>query len=231
MRKPDSGAVKNAAKTAERSKKERIEQMICEKCGQWIEGDSKTCSKCGAPIGVNSAQDANAAAGGTGNAAPNGGQPGGFNAGAVQPAAGMYGMNAAPMTKDQFYKHPNIAPVRSQIRGAGILCYVVAGISLVASVLMYGFWGIFNVMFDVLLVVGLGLGIQLGKSRACAIVLTVYGVFNMIIMTISRGTLSGWWILLAGIYAIINTFKYQGAWEEYLKTGIVKDFTVGKGKK
>ena len=137
----------------------------------------------------------------------------------------------APMTKDQFYKHPNIAPVRSQISGAGILCYVVAGISLVASVLMSGFWGIFDVMFDVLLVVGLGLGIQLGRSRACAIVLTVYGVLNMIIMTISRETLSGWWILLAGIYAIIYTFKYQGAWAEYLKTGIVKDFTAGKGKK
>lgn len=210
--------------------------MICEKCGQWIEEGSKTCSKCGAPVNVNNAQDANAAAAGsTGNAAPNGGQPGmgSFNAG--QPGAGGYGANAGQggqprMTKEEFSKHPNIASVISQIRGAGIACYVVAGITLVVSVLAGGILGIFGVMLDILLLVGLGLGIQLGKSRVCAIILTVYGVFNTIVLTLQNEALSGWWILVAGIYAIIYTFKYQNAWAEYLKTGIVTDFSQGKKK-
>lgn len=213
--------------------------MICEKCGQWIEDGSKTCSKCGAPVNVNNAQDADAAAaGGVGNAAP-AGQSGAdsFNMGAPagQPAAGGYGANAVPggqarLTKDQFYKHPNIDPVRKQIRGSGIVCYVVAGISLVLSVLSGGFWGFFDAMLDVLLLVGLGLGIQLGKSRACAIVLTVYGAINTILVTIQTGSVGGWWSLAAGIYAIIYTFKYQNAWAEYLKTGIVTDFSQGKKK-
>lgn len=229
--------------------------MICEKCGQWIDQGSSNCSKCGAPVGGGNGQNANAAAN-PGNAAANGaqpgggynagagagqpggynsgagaGQPGGYNAGAV-PQAG-YGMNPgpggqAPMTKDQFYKHPNIAPVRSQIRSAGIICYVIAGINLVLSALA---GSIFATILDILLIIGRGLGIQLGKSRVCAIILTVYGAFNMIIMTLQQGAISGWWILLAGIYATIYTFKYQSAWAEYLKTGLVKDFAAGKGRK
>lgn len=216
--------IRNRAKRREggkKIKKERNGQMICEKCGQWIEEGSKTCSKCGAPVGANNGQNANAAAS-VGNTAPVGGQPG----------AGGFGANAGqgvqmPMTKDEFYKHPNIASVRSQIRGAGILCYVVAGISLVLSFLS---GNPFGALLDVLLIVGLGLGIQLGKSRVCAIILTVYGAFNTIIITLANGALGGWWILLAGIYAIIYTFKYQSAWAEYQNTGIVKDFSQGKKK-
>lgn len=233
--------------------------MICEKCGQWIENGSKACSKCGAPVGVNNAQGANTPTGSAGNtmaagnAAPGGGQPGmgGFNAGAGagQPGTGGYNAGAAMgqpgaggyyangmqggqplMTKEEFSKHPNIAPVRSQIRSAGIVCYIVAGITLVMSVLAGGIWGIIGVIFDVMLLVGLGLGIQLGRSRVCAIILTVYGVFNTIVVTLQNEALGGWWVLLAGIYAIIYTFKYQGAWAEYLKTGIVKDFSQGKKK-
>lgn len=227
--------VKAAGRAAKRSKKQRREQMICEKCGQWIEDGSKTCGKCGAPVGVN-----NAAVDSTGNAAPNGGQPGvgSFNAGqpgTVQQAAGGYYANGMQggqplMTKEEFDKHPNIASVRSQIRGAGIICYVVAGISLVISVISGGVLGIIDVLLDVLLLVGLGLGVQLAKSRVCAIILTVYGVFNTIIVTLQNGALGGWWVLLAGIYAVIYTFKYQGAWEEYRKTGIVKDLSQGKKK-
>lgn len=176
--------------------------MICEKCGQWIEDGSKVCSNCGAPVNVGNTQNTVTAAGSAENAAPAGGQP--------------------ALTKKEFYMHPNISYARSQIRSAGIICYVVAGISLVFS-------GI-GAIIDVLLIVGLGLGIQLGKSRACAIILTVYGVINTIYMTIMTGSLSGWWSLLAGIYAIIYTFKYQSAWAEYQKTGNIRDLRPAKNK-
>lgn len=220
--------------------------MICEKCGKWIEDGTKTCSSCGAPVNVDNTQNANAAsAGSTGNTTPDGGQPGvgSFNAGAAQPGSGAGQMPAgvgsfngnavqggqAPMTKDQFYKHPNIASVRSQIRSAGIICYVVAGITLVLSTLG---GNPFGALLDVLLIVGLGLGIQLGKSRVCAIILTVYGALNTIMVTLQQGRIGGWWILLAGIYAVIYTFKYQSAWVEYQKTGNVRDFsTTGRNKK
>lgn len=198
--------------------------MICEKCGQWIDDGSKACSKCGAPVNVNNA------AGSAGNAAPGGEQQGagGFNAGAAmgQPAAGGYYANGmqgsqAPLTKKEFYKHPNVASVRSQIVGAGIFCYISAALSLVFA----------GSIIDALLILGLGLGIHLGKSRVCAIILTVYAVFNMIV-TLLEGTLSGWLILLAGIYAIIYTFKYQSAWEEYQKTGVIRDLgSARKNKK
>lgn len=142
--------------------------MICEKCGQWIEDGSKVCTNCGNPVNVSNAQ-------GAGNAANAQGQPGVGAVNTVPGAAanGMGGYAAQPMTKAEFYKHPNVSYARTQIRAAAIISYVVAGISLV---------------------------------------------------------LGGWWILLAGIYAVIYTFKYQGAWAEYLKTGVVKDLSPA-GKK
>lgn len=204
-------------KAAKKLNKERDGQMICEKCGQWIEDGSNACSKCGAPVNVNNAQDANAAGAGS------------FNAGAAmgQPTAGGYDMNGmqgsqTPLTKKEFYNHPNVASLKSQIRGAGIFCYFSAGLSLVFA----------GSIIDALLILGLGLGIHLGRSRVCAIILTIYSVFNMIIMILLKGTLTGWLILLAGIYGIIYTFKYQSAWAEYQKTGAIRDYgSARKNKK
>lgn len=185
--------------------------MICEKCGQWIEDGSKACSSCGAPVNVQNAQSANGTAGGQQSA-----DAGSFNAnyaGAGQP-------NPPVMTKKEFYKHPNIASLRSQIRGAGIACYIFGGLSLIFA---------FSIV-DALLLVGLGLGIHLGRSRACAIILTVYGAFNLIYVLLAEGTVSGWLIPLAGVYAIIYTFKYQSAWTEYQKTGNIQDFSAPNKK-
>lgn len=191
--------------------------MICEKCGQWIEDGSKVCTNCGNPVNVSNAQ-------GAGNAANAQGQPGVGAVNTVPGAAanGMGGYAAQPMTKAEFYKHPNVSYARTQIRAAAIISYVVAGISLVL--------GGIGLIIDALLIVGLGLGIQLGRSRVCSVILTVYGVWNTIYITVTTGRLGGWWILLAGIYAVIYTFKYQGAWAEYLKTGVVKDLSPA-GKK
>lgn len=206
--------------------------MICEKCGQWIEGGSMTCSKCGAPVNVNNAQDADAAAGSAenmmaaGNAAPDGGQPAadGYYANGMQCGQPL-------MKKNEFYNHPNIAPVKSQIRSAGIACYIVAGITLAVSAFVNGiFWGIIGAVPGCLLLVGLGLGIQFGKSRVCAVILTVFGAINTMYVMLERGRAGGWVVLLAGIYAVKYTFKYQDAWAEYLKTGIVKDFSQEKEK-
>lgn len=206
--------------------------MICEKCGQWIEDGSKACGSCGTPVnvqGVQNEQGTDAAAQGAANGAPAAVQPGmaaGVDAGGM--GAGGYAVNPGqggqpPLTKDQFYKHPNVAYARTQIRAAAIISYVVAGISLV--------FGGMGVIIDVLLIIGLGLGIQLLRSRVCAVILTVYGVWNTIWVTLSTGTLGGWWILLAGIYAIIYTFKYQGAWTEYQRTGVIKDLSPAGKKK
>lgn len=207
--------------------------MICEKCGQWMEDGTAVCSKCGAVYKTENAQGAEATAAQQ-SAAPAGnpaGQQGAAPAGQPMPNAGnAYGAPVGPvsqpgMTKKEFDKHTNIVNVKKQIAGMGIACYIIAGINLI---LMFALQ--YDNLLDVLLILGMGLGIHLAKSRVCSIILTVYGGINVIVMVVLTGKAGGWWILVVGIYAIINTFKYQKAWTEYQQTGIVPDLSAKKGK-
>jgi hypothetical protein len=60
----------------------------------------------------------------------------------------------------------------------------------------------------------LGLLIQLLQSRVAAILLAVYGVVNMIAVTIMTGRFGGWWIMVVAIWAVVYTFKFHKAWKE-----------------
>lgn len=218
--------------------------MICEKCGQWMEDGTTVCSKCGAVYNSGNAQEAGAAAAQTAQqsmvqtaqqsvvqTAQQSMAQTGNPAGQPMPtAANAYGESAGPvrqpgMTKEEFGKHTNIVNVKKQISACGIACYVIAGINVFLAFIVE-----FSNVLDILLMLGMGLGIHLAKSRVCAIILTVYGTINVIVMTIANESLSGWWILVVGIYAIINTFKFQKAWAEYQQTGIVPDISPKKGK-
>ena len=72
---------------------------------------------------------------------------------------------------------------------------------------------------QMLSMVGLGLGIHLAKSRACAVIITAYSIFNFIYMILLAGVPGGWLIIVCGVYSIIYTFKYQNAWNKYQQTG------------
>ena len=67
----------------------------------------------------------------------------------------------------------------------------------------------------VALLIGLGLGIHLKQSRACAVAPCVIGVINVIVGIATSGTPSGYLVLIAGILAIVYTFKLEKAWQQY----------------
>ena len=119
---------------------------------------------------------------------------------------GQSGQPPAPVSKREFYRHHASKSARSNVRGSAILSYVVAGISLVFGLLMMG-----NpfILVDVVIIVLLGLGVQLLQSRVCAILLLVYSVYSCLITTLTSGQLSGWWLIIAGICAVMGTFKLQ----------------------
>lgn len=114
-------------------------------------------------------------------------------------------------TKKEFLKLPENKKIRKEINGAAIICYICAGITLLVSLAT----GSFSSIVDVVILVGLGLGIHLAKSKVCAIILTVYGAINMIIITAANGSLGGWLPLAAGIFALVYTIKLSKAWKAY----------------
>lgn len=127
-----------------------------------------------------------------------------------------------PLTKKDFLQLPAMKTCKSNINTCGILLYVIGAINIGLQIYLRSF------PIDGILIVLLGLGIHLGKSRVCALLCAAYSIFNMLIMLYTRGQITGWWILLIGIDAVIYTFKYQSAWSKYQKDGILP---VENGKK
>ena len=100
---------------------------------------------------------------------------------------------------------------KSYITAGAILSYVTAAVSAVAAVA----GGNLFILVDVALVLGLGLGVHLGRSRVCAVLLGVYGLYNTIFTLITQHTFGGWLLLLAAVFAIMGTFKLQKDWKAY----------------
>lgn len=172
--------------------------MICANCGNQIEDGASICPGCGAPV---------AAAEGLFNGNPS-----------------VSGYQEPGLKRMDFYKHPNVSAVRKQLRGCGIAMYIVAVINCILFAIL---GDIIVAVISLLLYIGLGLGIHLGQSRVCAIVLTAYGVFNTIVTSMQTGSLSGWIFPLIGVYGIIYTFKFHKAWKQYKDTGIIP-FIAGR---
>lgn len=173
--------------------------MICGNCGNFIADGQTNCPGCGAPV--------------MSSMNPNMEMP--------QPGFQQMGYAQPGLTKGQFYKHPNVAPLRKQIRSCGIAMYILAGLNFV---IMFGLAANgqgFGTIIDVMLILALGLIIHLAQSRVASIILTVYGVINVLYMIITTGEFSGWLFLVVGICSIIYTFKFQKAWKEYQRTGVI----------
>ncbi len=180
--------------------------MICQSCGRANEQGARFCKSCGAPLESNVDAQQNNAAGYQQN-----------NMGFQQyDMSGNMNVGTTRMTKEEFNQCANIKPITKNITIAAIITYVVGVISLITNVILGG--NIFGLV-DVIIVIGLGAGIHIAKSRACAVVLLVYSVVNMIYMLLLAGMPGGWLILVCGIYAAIYTFKYQNAWQRYQQTG------------
>ncbi|MDO5340416.1 MAG: zinc-ribbon domain-containing protein [Eubacteriales bacterium] len=173
--------------------------MICQSCGRANEQGARFCKSCGAPLESNvNVQQNNTT---------------GYQ---QYDMSGNMNVSTTRMTKEEFNQCANIKSLIKNITVAAIIAYVVGFISLITNVILGG--NVFGLL-DVIIVVGLGVGIHMAKSRACSIVLLVYSFVNMIYMIILAGMPGGWLIIVCGIYATIYTFKYQNAWERYQQTG------------
>lgn len=117
------------------------------------------------------------------------------------------------MTKQEFINLPAMKSCKGNINTCGILLYVLGALNIVLALVMT------SLPIDGIVMILLGLGIHLGKSRVCSILCVVYGAFNVIYLLLETGRVSGWWILLIAIYATIYTFKYHSAWGKYQKDG------------
>ncbi len=155
--------------------------MICKSCGRANEQEARFCKSCGAPLENGADVQQNNMSYQQNN-----------NIGYQNNNMGYQQYNMSEnmnygttrMTKEEFSQCANIKPITKNITAAAIIAYVVGVISLITNVILGS--NIFGLL-DVIIVIGLGVGIHMAKSRVCAVVLLVYSVFNMIYMLLHAG--------------------------------------------
>ena len=103
-----------------------------------------------------------------------------------------------PASKKEYYRKYAGEAFYTNLRVNAIIGYICCGITLVTAVLNP------YVIIDAALLLGLLLGMHLGKSKVCAILITIYGAFNVVSSILSVGFPAGWVVLIVGIYSWIT---------------------------
>ena len=126
--------------------------MICKSCGRANELGARFCKSCGAPLESNESMQQNNT-----NQSENVCQQ---NNQYVMPES-MYS-GTTRMTKKEFNECANIKSITKNITAAAIIAYVIGAITFIVNVVMAGK---IAGLVDVMIVVGLGLGIHLAKRN------------------------------------------------------------------
>lgn len=108
------------------------------------------------------------------------------------------------ITKSEFCRTYAPDKVRKNIKGSAILCYFSAVVTAVVGILFSPL-----MLVDAAIVLVLGLAIHLKQSRVCAVLLLVYSLISCLSVMLQTGRPGSWLIILAGVFAVMNTFKLE----------------------
>lgn len=185
----------------------------CPNCGQACDDAVKFCNNCGNPFPADAAapvREAPVQPEQTYSAQPQQSYP------AYAPIQTDF-YTPHVTTKKEFLKLPENKRIKSELTGAAVICYICAAITLALGFTTDSFP---LCLIDVAILVGMGLGIQLAQSRVCAIILLVYSIINVILLIAMTGKPGGYLIVIAGVMAVIYTFKAEKAWKQYQQGGV-----------
>ena len=174
--------------------------MKCQFCGTDYADNLMSCPNCGTPVNQSGLNP--------------------LSGGAYEEQA-SYGAGAGrTYTEKEFYKLPELELCRNNIKGSAFVLYFCCAVNLLFAFLS----GYPGAILDPILLLVLGILIQVKKSRVSSIIVLVYAISNMIYYAVETGKTGGKLILIAAIWAVIYTFKYQSAWKKYKKSGILPHF-------
>lgn len=191
--------------------------MFCPKCEKEIVNESVNCPFCGESIAVQetvaetAVPDATAAAQVGNNYEEMPQQPSSAGWGNPANVTANTVVDRKSVTKKEYIAKYAPANLKKNIKSAAIVCYVCVGISAIAS-----FAILKNplMLIDVAIYLGLTLGMHLGNSKVCAILLLIFSIIECVFSVIEFGAPSGWWLIIAGVSAV-STFNKLG--KEYNK--------------
>lgn len=122
------------------------------------------------------------------------------------------------MSFKEFYKFYCPSKIKKNINAAAIMLYCCSALNFLLFFVSakIGISGLVSVV-DAVLVLGLALGVHIGKGRACAVIVLVYSILNCLYCLVTKGQLGGYVIIIAGVYATIFTFMARREYKEFIR--------------
>lgn len=204
--------------------------MLCNKCGKEIDNDVQICPFCGAELQVQNRQtECFEQAQGEKTAsdaqqftppAQNDEAPGQNNTQQQyyaynHPGSNIpYDLDRKTVSKKDYINKYATAALRKNINSTAYLLYGLSVFSLVLNFVMAGFNWITLVEIGVL--VALIVGMHIGKSKICAILLLIASIAETVLTLILSGQLAGWWWIIASVYAISCFNKLDKEYNSFL---------------
>lgn len=111
--------------------------------------------------------------------------------------------------KREYYKNYAGDTFRRQLKSSAIMCYICAGLTALVAILLNPLS-----LLDAAIVLGLGLGMHLGKSKVCAYLILIYSALSTLITLVATGTFGGWLLILAGVFAVSTFSKADKRYKE-----------------
>ena len=164
-----------------------IAKQFCTNCGTEIPAGTAFCSNCGQAVSVQNATQTPPV---------------------QQQVYPQYNTQVAGQpTQGQFiskkdYINNYIPSFKRDIRNVAIACYICAGLNAVISLILNPLG-----ILDSLILFGITLGMHLGKSKVCAIILLVFACLEALYGIIATGTPTSILWVIAGIWAVITFNK------------------------
>ena len=124
------------------------------------------------------------------------------------------GQAGRKLTKEEFMNLPAMEKQKKSALSSAYICYFCAVITLIVGVVGGDF------PIDAIILAVLGVIIHFKKSFIASVVLLAYSIFNFIVCIFLLGTVGGWLIIAAGVYAVMATNKINKAYKNYCNTGV-----------
>ena len=188
--------------------------MFCDKCGKELNSGDAFCTECGTAVSRQDTveqPDANQDVQSQGTYFSTIQAEGPVNG----PTIGIpTDIDRKSVSKKDFINKYASPVFKKNINSISIACYALSAFSVIVNLVM---GSDLYFLIDTVIVLAVVLGMHLGKSKLCAILLLIISIAECIFTTIAYGRLAGWWWIVISIYAVSYFRKIDKEYKEFIK--------------
>ncbi len=119
------------------------------------------------------------------------------------------------LTKNEFFAKYASETEKRNIKTACVLTYLSVAIMLFIAFEMHSLY----IALSSLPLLALGLGVHIAKSRVCSVLLLIYSCVDTVLLSIHMQRPWGWWVIIAGVLAVISTFLFDKKYRAFVEEG------------